>query len=134
VNIHQKPFSSSPQKTTNAQQGALPPTRTPFGWLGPSDDIPDIGFAAFLQIMHAHCGELVYSREAAQYARFHRANDNTLDPDFHSYPIIAREQGTIVGHEQIEELFAEFNLPIQQFRDACNAFYKLAPPNVSEPC
>ena len=124
MNIHHKQSPSSPQTTTNAQQGESR-TKKPLPWLGPSDDIPDVGFAAFLQIMHKHCSELVYSREAVHYARFHRANANALDPDFQSYPIIAREQGTIVGHEQIEGLFDEFEIPIQRFRDACNLFYEL---------
>jgi hypothetical protein len=40
-------------------------------------------------------------------------------------------QGTIVGHEQIEGLLEEFGVKQQEFRDALNAFYELAPPTVN---
>jgi len=125
VNIPPKVLISSHQKRN--VQGELP-IKAPSPWLGPSDDIPDVGFPAFLQIMHAHFTELTYSREATHYARFRRKTDNPLDPEFRSYPIIAREQGTIVGHEQIVGLLKEFTIDPQKFRDAFNAFYELSPP------
>ena len=78
--------------------------------------------------MHEHFPELIYSREAAHYARFHRKTDNPADPEFRPFPIIAREQGTIVGHEQIKGLLSEFGILDQQFRDACNSFYGNNPP------
>lgn len=78
--------------------------------------------------MHAHVSELTYSREAAHYARFHRKNANPLDPEFQSYPIFAREQGTIVGYEDIEGLFGEFEISLQRFRDGYNSFYELVAP------
>jgi hypothetical protein len=80
--------------------------------------------------MHAHFTELTYSREATHYARFRRKTDNPLDPEFRPYPIIAREQGTMVGHEQIEALLEEFGMELQRFRDAFNAFYELVPPAI----
>ena len=76
----------------NKRQQGESRTKKPLPWLGLSDDISDVGFAAFLQIMHKHCSELVYSREAVHYARFHRANANALDSDFQSYPIIAENR------------------------------------------
>jgi hypothetical protein len=124
VNIPPKVLISSHQKRN--VQGELP-IKAPSPWLGPSDDIPDVSFPAFLQIMHGHFPGLAYSREAAHYARFRRKNDNPSDPEFRPYPIIAREQGTIVGHEQIEGLLEEFGIKQQEFRDAFNAFYELVP-------
>jgi hypothetical protein len=124
VSDQRKQSLSFPQKTRNDQQGAS----KPLPWLAPSDSIPDVGFPAFLQIMHTHVPELVYSREAAYLARFHRKNDNPADPDFQSYPVVAREQGTMVGREQIEGLFDEFTIARERFLEACNLFYGNTPP------
>lgn len=78
--------------------------------------------------MHKYFPELTYSREAAHYARFRRKNDNPADPEFRSHPIIAREQGTVVGYEQIIGLLNEFAIDHQKFRDAYNSFYELTAP------
>jgi hypothetical protein len=51
-----------------------------------------------------------------------------LRPDPLVYPIFAREQGTLVGHEQISALLEYFSLDVQDFKNAYNAFYKLSPP------
>ncbi len=121
MSIPPKESPSSPKPRNDRLDASH--AKKPLKWLGPSDEIPDIGFPAFLQIMHNHCSELVYSREAAHYARFRRKNDNPADPDLQTWPIIAREQGTVVGHEDIEGLLDEFGISHQRFRDGCNAFY-----------
>ena len=77
MTIHHKPSSSSQKKVPSGQPGVSP---AKLQWLGPSDNIPDESFPAFLQIMHTHFPDLAYSREAAHYARFYRKNDNPLDP------------------------------------------------------
>lgn|SRR5580692_7390789 len=103
-------------------------------WLGPSDDIPDVDFAAFLRLMQNHFLDLVYTREAHYYARFRLRNQNPLDPQPLVYPIFAREQGTVVGYEQIKGLLEYFGFTAQQFRDAYNTFYGLKlVPSASEP-
>jgi hypothetical protein len=127
VNIPPKVLISSRQRRN--VQGVLP-IRAPSPWLGPSDEIPDVGFAAFLQLMHEYFPLLVYSRESHYYARFKTKNQNPADPSPQVYPIFAREQGTIVGHEQIEGLLEEFGITQQEFRDAFNAFYELVPPTI----
>ena len=125
MNTPRKVLISSHQKRN--VQGELP-IKAPSPWLGPSDEIPDVGFAAFLQLMHEYFPQLVYSRESHYYARFRIQNQNPADPFPQVYPIIAREQGTIVGHEQIQGLLEEFGIKQQEFRDAFNAFYELVPP------
>lgn len=97
-------------------------------WLGSSDEIPDIAFPAFLQIMHQSFPRIAYSRESFNYARFSPEGQHPADPDAKHYPIRAREQGTIVGGDDVAGLFLFFEIDIQQFRDAFNAYYKLSPP------
>jgi hypothetical protein len=128
VNIPRKEFNSSRPKRN--VQGELP-TKAPSPWLGPSDEIPDVGFASFLQIMPKYFPELAYSREAIHYARFKLTAQHPADPAPQVYPIFAREQATIVGHEQIEGLLEEFGIPQQKFRDAFNDFYDLTAPELS---
>ena len=106
------------------------PTKAASPWLGPSAEIPDVGFASFLLIMHEYFPELAYSREAIHYARFKLKAQHPADPSPQVYPIFAREQATMVGHEQIEGLLEEFDIPQQRFRDAFNAFYELTAPEL----
>jgi hypothetical protein len=85
-------------------------------------------FPAFLKLMQQTFAELEYSREAHYYARFRFQNQSPDDPQPKTYPILAREQGTIVGYEQIDGLLKYFLLSAQKFKDAYNAMYNLAPP------
>jgi len=71
---------------------------------------------------------LTYSRERANYARFKYTSQHPADPNPPTYPIQAREQGTIVGYEQIYGLLDCFSIDVQDFRDAFNSHYKLTPP------
>jgi hypothetical protein len=85
-------------------------------------------FSAFLRLMHQNFPELEYSREAQHYARFYFRNQNPADPQPPIFPIIAREEGTVVGYEEITALLGYFSLDIQKFRDGYNAYYELSPP------
>lgn len=78
--------------------------------------------------MTKHFPALAYSRERGNYARFKLVTQHPADPTPLTYPILAREQGTLVGYEQIYGLLECFNVDIQQFRDAYNTYYKLSPP------
>jgi hypothetical protein len=122
VNTPPKVLISSHQKRN--VQGELP-LRASSPWLGPSDEIPDVGFGAFLQLMHEHFPQLVYSRESHYYARFKTRNQSPADPSPQIYPVIAREQGTIVGHEDIEGLLEEFGIKQQDFREPSMYFTSL---------
>jgi len=82
----------------------------------------------FLEMMTKHFPALTYSRERANYARFKLANQNPADPQPLTYPIQAREQGTIVGYEQIYGLLDCFSIDVRDFRDAFNSHYELTPP------
>ena len=79
--------------------------------------------------MQKHFPTLTYTRESFNYARFSLGNQHPADPNPPIYPIRAREQGTIVGYEQIVGLLDEFGISRQDFRDAFNGFYGLLPPS-----
>jgi len=81
--------------------------------------------------MAKHFPALTYSRERANYARFKLASQHPADPNPITYPVQAREQGTIVGYEQIYGLLDCFSLDVQDFRDAYNLYYKLKPPSTA---
>lgn len=81
--------------------------------------------------MSKHFPALTYTRERVNYARFKLSNQHPADPHPLIYSILAREQGTVVGYEQIYGLLELFQIETQAFRDAYNAYYKLAPPDVA---
>jgi hypothetical protein len=68
--------------------------------------------------MRDHFPLLSYTRESFNRARFFPKGQHPNDPEAQFYPIRAREQGTIVGSEDIGGLMEEFGFDNQDFRDA----------------
>lgn len=81
--------------------------------------------------MHKHFYELEYTRETYNYARFRVRNQNPDDPQPLIYPVMAREQGTIIGREQIIGLLQYFTLKEEKLRYAYNTWYELSPPTAA---
>jgi hypothetical protein len=71
--------------------------------------------------------QLLYTRERVNYARFRLTSEHPADPNPKIYSILAREQGTVVGYEQIIGLLDCFGIDMQVFRDAYNLYYNLNP-------
>ena len=53
---------------------------------------------------------------------------NPTDPNAQWYPILAKDQGTLVDSEMIKGMLEKFSLTEQEFRNAYNAHYELRQP------
>jgi hypothetical protein len=78
--------------------------------------------------MQDHFPDVVYTREAYNYVRFRFRHQHPSDPEPVTYPILAREQGTLVGCEQIHTLLDRFGLSIEKFKESYNCVFGLSAP------
>ncbi|MGA9804690.1 MAG: hypothetical protein WBQ46_15705 [Terriglobales bacterium] len=110
-----------------------PKVGSPLSWLqflGPLDAIPDMNFQAFLGLISKQLGTVLDYMVVRQpsHVRIVQRNHNPSDPESLSFPISARDQGTVVDSEAIIGMLGKFKLTAQTFRDAYNAYYNLNPP------
>ena len=94
-------------------------------YLGPLDQIPDMGFQPFLRLVNNKL-RLDYEVIHTACARVIRRNHHPADPQSIRYPVSARDG--IVDSEIIVGMIDIFEeLTTQGFKDAYNSFYNLNP-------
>lgn len=98
-------------------------------WLGPLDDIPDMDVQPFLKIIHHDKLQLDHKVVVRpSYIRIVNRFYNPSDPHSRRFPIILRDQGTMVDAEAIREMLGIFERTEQDFRDAYNDILNFSQP------
>jgi hypothetical protein len=102
-------------------------------WLGPLDEIPDMGFPSFLKLIHDKLSLDYQVTQPPSVVRVFFKGSQTNDPGALWQFVVASHQGTLIESEKIVSLLGKLQITQQNFRDAFNSFFKLTPPSEEPP-